>query len=145
MRLLGLSFILIFIGGYSNASHSAPGTPPNGKTLFHLVFEKTSHSLASEGLCQVISENGSGKTLTLGEQLANAFSSAHDPETRSFVSSQCHPSKHETAFGKTINIWDCSITILENSIQGGFISSATVAFAVSINHSKILPGTIRCI
>jgi len=134
-------FMLVFYGCSSSAVDMAA---PSGEEVFRLLLNSGDMALKDEPLCNVLSTTKSGP-LHLSDQLATILSTSYNTENINTFSSTCSKSKHEFENGKVVGIWDCTLQVLESSTNVEFISSSTLAFGLSMDKTKLLPGTIRCL
>jgi len=136
-----IPFIFLF---YGCSTLATDGSPPDGEEVFRLLLSNANISLKNEPLCNMTSVTKINGEMLLVDHLATVLSTSYLSKNTNTFASSCSKSKHETKDGKIIEIWDCNLQIKESSPDDEFISSSMVAFGISIDKSKFLPGTLRC-
>jgi len=136
-----IPFVFLF---YGCSTLATDGSPPDGEVVFRLLLNSGYISLKNEPLCNVTSLAKKNEETLLVDHLATVFSTSYLSKNINTFASSCSKSKHETKDGKIIEIWDCNLQIKETSPDDEFVSSSMVAFGISIDKSKFLPGTLRC-
>jgi hypothetical protein len=99
--------------------------------------------MKSEPSCDGASDSRKKLHVTLGEVLSTNLSASYDSNNVTTIKSYCNPSKFEDG-NKVLDVWDCSIEVLENDKNGDFISSSIITFSSNLEITQILPGSIRC-
>ena len=138
-----------FIGIFSliGCAIAAPGMgeKPTGEELFDLLISNANLSLKDEPGCDAASPSRNRSHITLGELLSTNLSASYDEGNVTQIRSYCEPSKFDVSDKKTIDVWDCSVDILENDKKGEFVSSTEIRFSTDLSKSKIISGSFRCI
>ncbi|MGD8886430.1 MAG: hypothetical protein PVF34_12470 [Gammaproteobacteria bacterium] len=137
-----LIFILMLNGCAARAAEN--DRPPNGEELFDILFSNTGLSLKGEPRCNVKSMTRENTDITLGQHLATIMSLSHESDNRVTLASACSLSKDDSS-GKVVDVWDCKLEMNESDKAGTFISSAMVAFYLSLDKTKLINGSIRCL
>lgn len=128
--------LTIIVMASCTASAADSLKPPNGEEVFAALLQNLDVSLAAEPLCKANTK--------LSNHLALALSVSYANKNTATLKSSCVPSKFDIATGKTMDIWDCTIQINENSQKGEFISSSTIAFGLTPDTKKFVKGSLRC-
>lgn len=115
---------------------------PTGEEVFDLIFKNSNVSLRTEPLCNLKSTTRPGQ-LTLGGHLATVLATSYGTRNTVNLKSECVASKYEAPDGSAKDGWECRIEMLETK-KSEFISSASIAFAVSLDRTKLIPGSLRC-
>lgn len=139
----GIRFVLVFM--LVGCTYAAPDyqKKPSGEEIFDLLIKNSNRQMASEPACDGASATRKKLHVTLGEVLSTNLSVSYDTDNVTTTKSYCNPSKFESG-SKVIDVWDCSIEVLESDKKGEFISSSIVTFSTDLEKSTILPGSIRC-
>lgn len=139
-----LIVILTLLTGCS-AIAADTSKPPTGEEVFDAIFSSTKIDLSQEPLCNTGSATRNKNTITLGEHISTILSLSYENENLVSIKSSCELSKTEPSKGKIVDAWDCKLQINESNTDGEFISSATIAFDLSIDKEAILKKTLRCL
>ncbi|WP_036508158.1 hypothetical protein, partial [Nitrincola nitratireducens] len=59
------------------------------------------------------------------------------------LESICTASMFEQPSGGLVDVWDCQITIVETHANNEFVSSSTIAVAISNSQKKMMVGSLR--
>ena len=140
-----VKFIVIFL--LVGCAVAAPGAKdkPTGEEVFDLLLSSAQLSLKDEPGCDSSSPSRGKAHITLGELLSTNFSASYDKDNVTKIRSYCEPSKFDVSDKKTIDVWDCSVDVMENNKEGEFVSSTEIRFSIDMNKSRIIQGSIRCI
>lgn len=121
-----------------------PVKPPSGEIVFDILLKNSNLPLKNEPLCNMSSATRNSNGITLGEHLATIFSVSYESNNTVALKSSCELSKVEEKTGKVIDAWDCKLEMLETNKAGEFISSAMVAFSISLDKTRMIYGSLRC-
>lgn len=111
-------------------------TPPRGEQVFKALLKNGNVNLATEPFCKA--------DINLYEQLALALSVSYESNNKTIIESHCSPSKHEMSTANVVDVWDCTVQINENNKKGGFISSSTLVFSLTLKDKEFIKGSLRC-
>ena len=139
------TILAILVAGLACAAFA--GAEPTGEDFYSILFANLDHSLADEELCKikVWGPDGTSRPATLGEHLSsNLFSIFHQDRNVTTLRSECDAAQWESE-GKVVDVWDCVLSVLEETREGEFIASGSVLFSVPRDGEKrMLPGSLRC-
>lgn len=121
-----------------------PVKPPGGEAVFDILLKNSNLPLKYEPLCNMSSATRGSDDITLGEHLATILSVSYESNNTVALKSSCELSKFEEKTGKAIDAWDCKLEMLETNKAGEFISSAMVAFSISLDKTTMIHGSLRC-
>jgi len=138
------SLFYLLIATLYSAAATADYKKPNGEELFDILFSSLSLPLSNEPLCDMTYFSRKNTPITLGHHLATVLSSSFESKNSVTVKTECTRSKHDLENKKIIEVWDCNINVLELNAKKKFISSSITAFAITLDKTKIVPGSLRC-
>lgn len=121
------------------------GSKPSGEEVFDLLLSNANTSLKNEPGCDAASPSRNKSHMTLGDLLSTNLSVSYDEGNVTQIKSYCEPSKFDVSDKKTIDVWDCSVDIMENDKKGEFITSTEIRFSIDLSKSRIIQGSLRCI
>ena len=139
-----LAIALTVILSGSSAMAACELCKPNGEEVFDILFNSIHLPLDKEPLCNMKSITRGGGSINLGQYLATTLSLSYATKNKVEIKSACGRSKHEADSQEIVEVWDCKVEIFETSQEGEFVSSAMIAFAVDLNKTNILAGSLRC-
>ncbi|HEY5603111.1 MAG TPA: hypothetical protein VIM41_08395 [Gammaproteobacteria bacterium] len=117
--------------------------PPSGEAVFDILLNNSNRPLSKEPLCNMKSGTRKNVDVTLGQHLATLLSVSYETKNIVSLTSSCALSKHDNS-GVIVDAWDCKLEMNETNASGEFISSAMVAFTLSVDKSKFINGSLRC-
>jgi len=138
-----LIFVIFLLQACASVVH-ADTKPPTGEELFDLLLKNSALPLGKEPLCQQRSVTRKKSEITLGEHLATILSVSYQTKNTVQLKSSCLLSKYAAKAGTASDVWDCSLEMKESDAKGEFISSAMMAFYVTLDGAAIVRGGIRC-
>ena len=142
---LGVIFAGIFTLVGSVMAFSGMGNKPTGEELFNLILSNVNTSLRNEPGCDAASPSRNKSHMTLGDLLSTNLSVSYDEGNVTQIKSYCEPSKFDVSDKKTIDVWDCSVDIMENDAKGEFVTSTEIRLSIDLSKSRIILGSLRCI
>jgi hypothetical protein len=134
--------LIFFLTGCSAMALDNP-SPPTGEEFYELLLNNANIPLSKEPNCDVISVSRGAAEITLGQHVATILSVSYQTKNTVKLGASCEQSKHD-AIGGAIDVWDCKWEMNEENAKGEFISSAIVAFSVSLDKAKFIQGSLRC-
>lgn len=117
---------------------------PSGEQVLSSLFEAFDRNLSEEPLCSMGSISDPKSPYRLKNHLSVIFSTSYESKNSTSIETTCSASKHEKPNGKTIDIWDCKLTVNEATKTGEFISASTIAFGLKKTNLRFMPQSLRC-
>lgn len=117
----------------------------SGVDLFDILLKNLNHPLKNEPLCQPPETVTDQKNYTLADQLSLLLATGHYKDTSAKLESICTAGTFEQPSGGLVDVWDCQITIVETHANDEFVSSSTIAVAISNSQKQMMAGSLRCI
>ncbi len=142
-----MKYVIILFVIFSTSSVIASEVPksPSGEEVFDALFNGLGVTLGEEPLCNMESITRKNPKITLGQHLSTILAVSYESKNISTMKSSCQLSKFEGKDGKVLDIWDCKIHINESNENKEFISSSTIAFNMTLDKTKLIKGSLRCL
>jgi hypothetical protein len=137
-----LLVLILLLNGCAALATENP-KPPSGEQVFDILFKNADRPLTKESRCDVKSMTRKNTAVTLGQHLATILSVSYETKNLVSIKSSCEMSKDDST-GTVVDVWDCRLEMNESNQKGEFISSAMVAFNMSMDKSKLIKGSLRC-
>lgn len=132
-RLLILTVIISSCSSYASKNVSSP----TGEEVFNVLFKSSNFDLKEEPLCSA--------DYTIAEYMSLILSTSYNNKNTSKITSSCSLSKFDSSDNTVLGVWDCNVQVNETNQEFGFISSASIKFSMSLNKTRLLKGSIRCL
>ena len=129
-------FNCLFILGCASVQAANPASQPTGEEVFNALLAQSNMSLSAEPLCKEDRE--------LYKIMSSALSLSYDKNNITNIKSYCTSSKFEISSGNAVDVWDCSVEIVENNAKGEYIASAIFEFNLGLNDKQFIKGSLRC-
>lgn len=118
-----------------------PSKPPEGMNIIQILLENQSLPLKGTGCASDIPSDNR----TLQHQLATTLGWAIDHKPNKVtISGGCKPAQFELRSGAVVDAWQCTLTVVEKTANGGFVASSSIDFGVKKDTWEIIPEAIRC-
>jgi len=116
----------------------------SGIDLFGILIKHSDYPLKDEPLCLPPETVIDQENYTLADQLSLLLATGHYKDTSAKLESMCTAGKFEQSSGELVDVWDCQITIVETNANDEFVSSSTIALAISNSQKQMMSGSLRC-
>lgn len=134
--------LIFFLSGCSAMALDKP-SPLTGEEFYEILFKNMDIPLANEPYCDVVSVSRGAAGITLGQHVATILSVSYQAKNTVKLGASCEQSKYEET-GGVVDVWECKFEMNEENVKGEFISSAMVAFSVSLDKARYIQGSLRC-
>lgn len=145
---LCLVLTVISCVAFATEQNTAPDDSANalsGIDLFTILLKHSDYSLINEPLCPPPATLVDPENYKLADQLSLLLATGHYSDTYAQLESICTTGKFEQPSGELVDVWDCQITIVETNANNEFVSSSTIALAISHAQKQMMAKSLRCL